>query len=186
LARNIRICKDLPPIDAGATLVLRSRTRHQRLFLVLALGANWLNLPPMETFLNLVWLLLVIVALCVWQRRWVRQKHASRRNPLQEWTAFACVMVLMFYVVSMTDDLHPEILLCDGCSTGRRTALVRPPAQRPSIKGHVPSSRSAAILPRVDSPNPLSTAGVIVPSSQAAILFFARDRSIARAPPIAL
>jgi hypothetical protein len=140
----------------------------------------------METFLNVVWVLLVVVALCVWQRRWVRQKGGSRRNSIQEWTAFVCVMVLMFYVVSMTDDLHPEILLCDGCSTGRRTSLVRPCAHRSSTKAQAPSSPSAAILPRVNSPNSLSTAGVIAPPAQSAILFFAGDRSIARAPPIAL
>ena len=140
----------------------------------------------METFLNLVWVLLVVVALWVWQRRWVRQRAASQRNPLQEWTAFACVMVLMFYVVSMTDDLHPEILLCDGCSTGRRSLLVRPAAQHPLARGHAPSSLSAAILPRVDSPNPQSAAGAIAPSAHTAILYFAGDRSIARAPPIDL
>jgi hypothetical protein len=139
----------------------------------------------METFLNLVWLLLVVVGLCVWQRHWVRQRSALRRNPLQEWTAFACVMVLMFYVVSMTDDLHPEILLADGCSTGRRTALMRPPAHQPSAKRHCPSPSSVAILPRADLDARLNSAGAIAPSEQVATLLYSVDRSIARAPPLA-
>jgi hypothetical protein len=138
----------------------------------------------METFLNLVWVLLVVAALWVWQRRWLRQKDASRRNRLQEWTAFVCVMVLMFYVVSMTDDLHPEILLCDGCSTGRRTALARPCTHRPSVKGHV-APQSAALLPRADSPKLPMLGGAITPPQQFAILFFPCDRPAARAPPIA-
>jgi hypothetical protein len=137
----------------------------------------------METFLNLVWLLLVIAALCVWQRLWVRQKSPSQRNTFQEWTAFACVMVLMFYVVSMTDDLHPEILLADGCSTGRRSMLVRPAAHRPSAKSRVASSPSAAVLRRADSALALNSAGTIQPWEQFSILFFSRDRSVARAPP---
>ncbi|MGB6431297.1 MAG: hypothetical protein WBF06_11995 [Candidatus Acidiferrales bacterium] len=137
----------------------------------------------METFLNLVWVLLVAVALCVWQRRWVREKGASRRNPLQEWTAFVCVMILMFYVVSMTDDLHPEILLCDGCSTGRRTALLRCSANRAPGSRCAPSSASVAMPARADSPNPLNTSAAIAPSAQPAISFLAGDRSVARAPP---
>jgi hypothetical protein len=137
----------------------------------------------METFLNLVWLFLVVVGLCVWQRHWVRQRPALRRNPLQEWTAFACAMVLMFYVVSMTDDLHPEILLVDGCSTGRRSVLVRPAAHRPSVRNHTPSSNSA-VLSHFDFSPRLSITCAIAPSGQSAILFFSLDRSAARAPPL--
>jgi hypothetical protein len=140
--------------------------------------------PSMETFLNLVWLCLVVVGLCVWQRHWVRQRPALRRNPLQEWTAFACAMVLMFYVVSMTDDLHPTILMCDGCSTGRRAALIRPPAHQPSAKRHCPSPSIAALLPPVDLAPRLISAGAIAPSEQIAILLYSLDRSTARAPPL--
>jgi hypothetical protein len=138
----------------------------------------------METFLNLVWLLLVVVVLCFWQRRWARQRSAGHRNRFQEWTAFACAMVLMFYVVSMTDDLHPEILLADGCSTGRRTALIRPPAHQPSVKGYCPSPSIAAILPPVDLAPRLSSAAAIAPFEQIAVLFYSLDRSAARAPPL--
>jgi hypothetical protein len=140
----------------------------------------------METFLNVVWVLLVMLALCVWQRRWVRQHGDSRRNPLQEWTAFVCVMVMMFYVVSMTDDLHPEIFLCDGSTGGRRASLVRPSAQRPSAKLAGTPSPGAAILPRVDFANPLRLNGTVTLSSQAAIAYFTVDHAVARAPPIAL
>jgi len=137
----------------------------------------------METTLNVVWLLLVVAALCVWQRRWVRQRAGSQRNRFQEWTAFVCVMVMMFYVVSMTDDLHPEIFVCDGSTSGRRTVLVRPPAHRLAVKGGAASSPSAAVTARVDFANPLAFAGAINPSDQSATLQFAVDRAIARAPP---
>ena len=141
----------------------------------------------METLLNVVWVMLVIAALCVWQRRWVRQRAASRRNRLQEWTAFVCVMVMMFYVVSMTDDLHPEIFLCDGSTSGRRTMLVRPPAQRPVVKIGGAASPSAAIVTRADFANPLGIAEAIALPVQSAFSYFALDRAIApRAPPIAL
>ncbi|MGB6200624.1 MAG: hypothetical protein WBF35_13855 [Candidatus Acidiferrales bacterium] len=137
----------------------------------------------METVLNLIWALLVVAALCVWQRRWVRQKAAARRNPLQEWTAFVCLMVMMFFVVSMTDNLHPEIFLCDGSSGGRRISLVRPSAHRPPVKRHTASSSSIAVPPHVDTASSLVVFGAISPFERIAILFSPSDPSAARAPP---
>ena len=136
----------------------------------------------METLLNVVWVLLVVAAFCVWQRRWVRQKAGSPRNRFQEWTAFVCVMVMMFYVVSMTDDLHPESFLCDGSTSGRRSALVRPPAHRLAVKIGA-SSPSASVAARVDFANPLALAGAVSLSDHPAIMPLALDRAIARAPP---
>jgi hypothetical protein len=139
----------------------------------------------METLLNVVWVLLVVAALCVWQRRWVRQRAALRRNRVQEWIAFVCVMVMMFYVVSMTDDLHPEIFLCDGSTSGRRTALVRPPAHRPAVKIGGAASPGAAVVAPADFANPLGIAEAITLPVQSAFSYFAVDRAIApRAPPL--
>jgi hypothetical protein len=59
----------------------------------------------MELFLNLLWLLLALPAYCLW-----RDSRDSRRNggpsPLQCLLALGCVLVLLFPVVSATDDLH--------------------------------------------------------------------------------
>jgi hypothetical protein len=80
----------------------------------------------METFLNILWLLIAAGVLALWRTRWAhqhRQPGYTRRNPSQEWTAVGCALVLLFFAVSLTDDLHFEIVLFDECATGRRSAV---------------------------------------------------------------
>jgi hypothetical protein len=77
----------------------------------------------MESFLNLLWVVIASGAFCVWRTRWLHERRDHRRRPLQEWTAFACALVLLFFVVSLTDDLHSELMIFDECSTSRRHSL---------------------------------------------------------------
>ncbi len=58
----------------------------------------------MELFLNLCWLALVLPGYLLW-----RQRHFSghsARSPLLTVGALACVLILLFPVVSVSDDLH--------------------------------------------------------------------------------
>src|SRR5271154_2971452 len=80
----------------------------------------------METFLNILWLLIAVGVLAVWRTQWVHQHEQqarARRNPSQEWTAVGCALVLLFFAVSLTDDLHFEMVLFDECATGRRSTV---------------------------------------------------------------
>jgi hypothetical protein len=77
----------------------------------------------MESFLNLLWVVIAAGAFCVWRTRWLHERRDHRRRPLQEWTAFACALVLLFFAVSLTDDLHSELMIFDECSTSRRHSL---------------------------------------------------------------
>jgi hypothetical protein len=80
----------------------------------------------METFLNILWLLIAAGVLAVWRTRWVHQHDQQgygRRNPSREWTAVGCALVLLFFAVSLTDDLHCEMVLFDECATGRRSTV---------------------------------------------------------------
>lgn len=54
----------------------------------------------MEHLLNLFWLLLIIPAYGVWR------KHSRNSDSLLCLLALACVLVLLFPVISATDDLH--------------------------------------------------------------------------------
>lgn len=60
----------------------------------------------MELFLNLLWLTLLVPAVWLWRR------DPARSGNTQPWAWFrpllllACVLVLLFPVVSATDDLH--------------------------------------------------------------------------------
>lgn len=74
----------------------------------------------MEAFLNFLWVLIAAVALGIWRTRWQHERRESRHDSLREWTAIGCALVLLFFAVSLTDDLHSEIVLFDECSTGRR------------------------------------------------------------------
>jgi hypothetical protein len=77
----------------------------------------------MESFLNLLWVAIAAGAFCFWRTRWLHERRDRRRQPLQEWTAFACALVLLFFAVSLTDDLHSELMVFDECSTSRRHSL---------------------------------------------------------------
>ena len=78
----------------------------------------------MELFLNILWVLIALGALGIWRLDWKRQERRSRPKPLTEWTAFVCVLVFVFFAVSLSDDLHAEAILADDCARGRHHALV--------------------------------------------------------------
>ena len=59
----------------------------------------------MELLLNLVWLLLALPAYWLW-RRGAGARAARRITALQFLLALSCALVLLFPVISATDDLH--------------------------------------------------------------------------------
>lgn len=76
----------------------------------------------MELLLNLAWLLVTVVCSIALLRR-------ARRNPdaAHLWiviTALVCIMILLFPVISMTDDLHAELFTAED-SGKRRVAAVQ-------------------------------------------------------------
>lgn len=57
----------------------------------------------MELLLNLVWLTFALLALGLrWHAR--SERHSNRLTPL---VVLSCVLILLFPVISVTDDLHP-------------------------------------------------------------------------------
>jgi hypothetical protein len=119
----------------------------------------------METFLNVLWLFIAAGVVAKWRTHWVhqrrRQRH-SRRNPAQEWTAVGCALILLFFAVSLTDDLHFDVVLFDECATGRRstvgTCVHHAPQGRTAADGDV----TADFTP-MKSPDRLRTVGTILP-----------------------
>jgi hypothetical protein len=75
----------------------------------------------MEALLNFLWVVIAAVVLGFWRACWQRERP-SRRNSLREWTAMGCALVLLFFAVSLTDDLHSEIFLADSFATNRNHA----------------------------------------------------------------
>ena len=106
----------------------------------------------MELFLNLVWLLLAMPAYCLW-RKARRGPSVDGHSSLQYLLALGCALVLLFPVVSATDDLHamrPEMedsskrgirqTVSDKSSNGQ-SRWHASPAAAASVSVFVPTNR---------------------------------------------
>jgi hypothetical protein len=95
----------------------------------------------METFLNLVWLAVALAAIWLWRFRWA----GSRQNPIyssrMEAAAMVCLLALLFPVISLTDDLHPETAVVDAASGKRNAILIAASASHVRSSTLTPGSR---------------------------------------------
>lgn len=78
----------------------------------------------METFLNLVWLAVTVAAIWLWRFRWTTSRRNPRHSTRLEAVAMVCVLALLFPVISLTDDLHPETVAVDAASGKRNACLI--------------------------------------------------------------
>src|ERR1700730_6060194 len=78
----------------------------------------------METFLNLVWLAVTVAAIWLWRFRWTTSRRNPRHSTRMEAVAMVCVLALLFPVISLTDDLHPETVAVDAASGKRNACLI--------------------------------------------------------------
>lgn len=67
----------------------------------------------MELFLNICWVLLLAPALCFWLR------HGTHPRSLRCLVTLACMLVLLFPVISATDDLYAMQQKAEEPSLGR-------------------------------------------------------------------
>ena len=72
----------------------------------------------MELLLNIFWLIIAAGALGIWVRQW-RRRARWRGLPLQL-CALGCVLVLLFPVISATDDLHATALAVETSDFSRK------------------------------------------------------------------
>jgi hypothetical protein len=73
----------------------------------------------MELLLNLAWMLLALPAYWVWQRD-ARSRTTSRVSSAQCLLALACGLVLLFPVISASDDLHAMQAEMEESSASKR------------------------------------------------------------------
>lgn len=103
----------------------------------------------MELLLNLAWLLLALPAYWLWRDR--RSSLTRRFSPGQFLLALGCMLVVLFPVISATDDL---------CAM--RAELEESPAGKHSIRQHSNERLSASkfqMQPALASPSNFSFAG---------------------------
>jgi len=75
----------------------------------------------MELTLNLVWLGVAVVAILAQIVMLFRAGAAAwrRENQWPKIVAMSCALVILFFVISMTDDLHDQALLFEERKLGR-------------------------------------------------------------------
>jgi hypothetical protein len=75
----------------------------------------------MELLLNLTWVLLALPAYWLWRRSF-QTRALGKLGSLQCLLALACLLVLLFPVISATDDLHVMRTEMEESSPGKRSA----------------------------------------------------------------
>lgn len=73
----------------------------------------------MELLLNLAWLLLALPAYWLWNGR--KNARASKFPPLQFLLALGCILVVLFPVISVTDDLYAMRAECEEGPAGKHS-----------------------------------------------------------------
>jgi hypothetical protein len=130
----------------------------------------------MELLLNLIWLLLIVPAFLLWKSS--RQAEGMPRASLR-FLALACVLALLFPVVSATDDMQamrPEIEEAggrDALSTSHHFKLAP-----------VDSSSNSLALPSLPTAQPeLRIWGMVTPILASSPAGYAATTRPGRAPP---
>jgi len=102
----------------------------------------------MELTLNLVWVGVAIAGIVL---QWITLSRASRSSDRsastrQKIVAMACALVILFFVISMTDDLHDQQVMIEE----RRATRIAPGTETPNTE----SARATPIGFFVVSPPP--------------------------------
>jgi hypothetical protein len=141
----------------------------------------------MELTLNLIWLCVAIVGLKLLWGSLSRAEALSDQSP-SHWrkiVAMSCTLVILFFVISMTDDLHDQEVFVEESKSSR--ILSRMDASSPAAPGPVVPLvfllffALSCVVPAVPAARRL-----IEPSE---VLFMAaidNDRLCGRAPPASL
>jgi hypothetical protein len=111
----------------------------------------------MELLLNLVWLLLLLPSYWLW-RHGAGARLARKVTALQCLLALGCVVVLLFPVISATDDLHAMRAELEESATSKRT--VRQAA----------SEKNVAWVNRLQGPPALAASPARLPALEAGLV----------------
>jgi hypothetical protein len=137
----------------------------------------------MELTLNLVWLCVAIAGILVQAVMLARTGSAKRQpSPARKIIAMGCALVILFFVISMTDDLHDQALFFEESKLSR----IAPGAR---VSNHTASNRlflsdfPLFVVARPCSPT-LSDAGKLAPPAEFQFVPAAERHTVSgRAPP---
>ncbi|MFZ3216872.1 MAG: hypothetical protein WA192_12505 [Candidatus Acidiferrales bacterium] len=140
----------------------------------------------MELFLNILWMLIALGGVTVWRLRWARQAHLRRHAPWCEWTALVCALVLLFFVVSLTDDLHAELIVLEDCCTSRRHVNCLSAAHNSQHPQHFSPGLVHAAIPASAHFADFAFEPLYIPVSNSSYVAAGPSNRLGRAPPVAL
>jgi hypothetical protein len=136
----------------------------------------------MELLLNLAWLLLALPAYWLWRRDGARAHPEHGFRSVQCLLALGCALVLLFPVISATDDLHAVRAEMEESGANKR-GIRQVCADRASHgPNHIPASSAAPAL-TVNSTPDWDVTYVLAGSSLLLIPTPSR-RNAGRAPPL--
>jgi hypothetical protein len=99
----------------------------------------------MELFLNVLWLLLAVPAVWVWRREASLSSGSERLGSLRCLLVLSCTLMLLFPVVSATDDLHAMRPEMEESSLSKRAFKPTVGAKSPvRLCGGIPSPAQLA------------------------------------------
>jgi hypothetical protein len=117
----------------------------------------------MEIVLNLVWVVVALASIAIWKYRWLPSRLHSRNSALPELVALVCALALLFPSISLTDDLHPEIVAVDA-SSGKRNGcqILVPASQRGRATSNVAVHAAAMHAPGAPTESIVTSRLVVV------------------------
>jgi hypothetical protein len=133
----------------------------------------------MELLLNLAWLLLVLPGYWLW-RRSAHSRAARHVNARQCLLALGCVLVLLFPVISATDDLHAMRAEMEESSPGKRAVRLAGEKHSAGVNRLQGPAALAAIADWLPTPEPARLQLSLFSSAPLASRWFWH---IGRAPP---
>jgi hypothetical protein len=137
----------------------------------------------METFLNLVWLAVTVAGVWLWRFRWTVSRKNPRHSTRMEAVAVVCVLALLFPVISLTDDLHPETVAVDAASGKRNAHLIA--ASVPHVRATTPDSgvHPAVGMPARPFAGFIPTSALLTNTATLQITSHLANSAVGRSPP---
>jgi hypothetical protein len=85
----------------------------------------------MELVLNLIWVTVAVLGFALLRANLSRTSRRSAREPSdrQKIIAMTCTVVILFFVISMTDDLHEQQMAVEEIRTSRVTFETASPSR---------------------------------------------------------
>jgi hypothetical protein len=140
----------------------------------------------MELLLNLLWLLIAVALVCVWRTQWSHQRRGTDRRHLQEWSAVSLALVLLFFAVSMSDDMHSEIVALEESSANKRDQIHLSAAHPLMQPAQGVRQAPWAVSPRALGPGRFDTVGAVIVWEPAFGTLASYGLKPNRAPPVSL